>query len=564
MSSHRTSSTTMPPRQDLALLGWLAVSPLATVAELAALSGWHQASLARRLKELRSQGLVEAVRLSTPGVPTVHRHFLTAAGIRALDDQKGGAAQHLLRTRPVSRQWLRLLLSRADTLAPVYKVASWLAETAGVRAFRWYRSLPLDAAVLTGKGAVGILREGPTAPSSQFHWRVESLLRRREIGTVLVMAPDSLRLRQMRRVLDHTPLTALLAVETQVLGGSPDAALWCTPFDPAPRSFGEATRLFRGGRLPVERGRVKAALPHEALQRAAARLQKDKQRRGEHHLLPLALAARHKRALDVLARWPLATLQDLAALLGCTREAARLDLKFPIALGLVARLRLDRVPRFALSDAGLAFLARRDRLSVAAVLRRWSPSVVDARAQPTWRNLKGTRLRELARHLAHTAGVYRFFAALARQAHTQGGSLDLALPAHRARQAYRLGEGTLFLKPDGYGEYRDSDGLLHRFFLEWEQRAMHPAHFRAKLAPYLAYFSSRQPVDDFGGYPCLLFVLRDEVVESHFLGWVQRKSSVPTLPNLVILATHTALVEAKGPLGAIWRDAPGTERGTPW
>ena len=166
--------------------------------------------------------------------------------------------------------------------------------------------------------------------------------------------------------------------------------------------------------------------------------------------------------------------------------------------GLVSRADLGGSLRLALSDRGLAMLARRDRTSVATALRRWSVEPMDHEAPVTWRNVSGARTRHLARHIDHTTAVHTFMAALVRQAGATGGHRVVRLdPPHRAARYFRQGDKLRSVHPDGFGIVR-VEGRTQPFFLEWERRAVRPGTMAARLAPYMAYFSTRHPVDDHG------------------------------------------------------------------
>ena len=81
--------------------------------------------------------------------------------------------------------------------------------------------------------------------------------------------------------------------------------------------------------------------------------------------------------------------------------------------GLVARVR-EAGGRLALTDRGLALLARRDRTSLAVAKKRWSVAPEDAQADYDWRNVSGRNSRQLLRNLDHTAAVHAFLAATDR------------------------------------------------------------------------------------------------------------------------------------------------------
>ena len=74
----------------------------------------------------------------------------------------------------------------------------------------------------------------------------------------------------------------------------------------------------------------------------------------------------------------------------------------------------------ALSDRGLVVLARRDRTAVGTARQRRSAAPVKPEAPLTWRNVHGSRFRQLLRNLEHTQAVHWFVAVLANQSRNQG------------------------------------------------------------------------------------------------------------------------------------------------
>ena len=121
-------------------------------------------------------------------------------------------------------------------------------------------------------------------------------------------------------------------------------------------------------------------------------------------LLPVLLAPAEKRALDLLSDWPWASKQDLAGLLGVSERrvsqlAARLE-----GFGLVSDA-AEGPRRLAMADRGLALLARRDRTSVGTARRHWSVAPMDPVVPLAWRNVSGSRSRQLLRNVEHTGAV---------------------------------------------------------------------------------------------------------------------------------------------------------------
>ena len=85
----------------------------------------------------------------------------------------------LLRDCPVSEQRRRVLVERLDALAVVYRVACAASNVAYPIRFRWYRAMPMDAAITLPDGrTVAVVRQGPTADRTAFSkrmWRLRTL-----------------------------------------------------------------------------------------------------------------------------------------------------------------------------------------------------------------------------------------------------------------------------------------------------------------------------------------------------------------------------------------------------
>ena len=94
--------------------------------------------------------------------------------------------------------------------------------------------------------------------------------------------------------------------------------------------------------------------------------------------------------------------------------------------------------------------------------------------------------------------------------------------------------------------------MTYPFFLEWERRAVHPSTMAARLAPYLRYYSSKQPLDDHGEWPLVLIVFDDELAESNFHG-VARGEMYRAEVVVPLWVSHTAILERVGPMGKAWR-----------
>ena len=170
----------------------------------------------------------------------------------------------------------------------------------------------------------------------------------------------------------------------------------------------------------------------------------------------------------------------------------------------------------ALTGRGLGMVARRDRAAVGAARQRWSAVPVDPKAPLTWRNVTGSRSRQLLRHFEHTQAVHRFLAALAVQSRARGWPDGRFDPPRRASRFFHHDGSLHSVRPDAFGVVGPS-GDRRLFFLEWERRAVRPVTMAARIAPYLRYYSTRRPLDDHGVVPLVLVVFDDEIATGHFL-----------------------------------------------
>ena len=207
--------------------------------------------------------------------------------------------------------------------------------------------------------------------------------------------------------------------------------------------------------------------------------------------------------------------------------------------------------RLALTDLGLAMLARRDRAAVGGARKRWSAAPIDA---GDWRSVSGRRSRLLLRDMEHTTAVHGFIAALATQARDLGWEIDQLDPPIRASRYFRHFGGMRSVHPDAFGVLRRGEAAWP-FFLEWERRAVRPGTMAARLAPYLRYYSSHRPTDDHGARPAVLIVFHEDLAATHFLR-VALEEMVRTRTPLPLLVSHRGLLEREGPVGRAWL-APG-------
>ena len=528
-------------RVEADTLRLLSHMPLLDRLEAVAVSGWSRGAVYRAVESLEREGLAASVPHASELTPATRRYWLTADGLRRLAREEGADVDGLLRSRPVSNQWRRLLMERLDAVGVVYRLASAISTLAHPIRFRWFRAMPMDAAVALPDGRViAVARQGPATDRTGFSKRLWRLREGPQPAAALLLMPDEVRLRHARRLLVGAPSIAYLALERGAAAAGAGASLWRTPSGAALLDLRTVLdHTGPRGPWPDEEPPARASLPADLDGEA-----------GEDWMLPTMLKPVEKRALDLLSDWPWLTHAHLGALMGLKRSrlseiAGRLT-----ALGLAMDAAVEGRRRLAVTDRGLAMLARRDRASVGGARKRWSAALMDADAPLEWRNVSGRRTRQLLRNVEHTAAVHGFIAALARQARSRSREIVQLDPPRRASRYFRYVDRLRSIHPDAFGVLRRGDALWP-FFLEWERRAVRPVTMAARLAPYLRYYYSHRPTDDHGARPDVLVVFDDDIAQTHFLRVAQEEMARAGV-EVPLLVSHRELVEREGPLGRAW------------
>ena len=524
----------------------LAEMPFLDRLELAAVSGWSGGAVYRAVKELESEGTVQAVPHASDLVSPTRRYCVTADGLQRLAQDQGTTVDRLLRRHPVSQGWRRILLERLDAVAVIYRLSAVLAGAAYPIRFRWYRAGPLDAGiVLPGGRTIGIVRQGDAADRTAFGKRLWRLGQEARPGGVLLLVPDEVRLRQAQRLLDAAPIVGFLALEDDAAKAGAGSQVWRTPSGGVPLSLSEVLAYApSGGELPCE--------PPPRGPRPPANIEPlEDWPEILGWMLPMLLKPTEKRALDLLFDWPWLTPDCLGGLLG-VRQTRLYQVLEPLkTLGLADVAMVEGNRSLTLTDRGLGMLARRDRAAVGAARQRWSAQPVDPKGPVTWRNVSGSRSRQLLRNLEHTQAVHWFLAALAVQSRARGWPEFQFDPPRRASRFFRH-DGTLHsVRPDAFG-ILSKEGKQQPFFLEWERRAVRPVTMAARVAPYLRYYATRRPLDDHGSAPLVLVVFDDDIAAGHFLRVADdemRRAGV----KVPLWVSDRDVLERLGPLGIAWQ-----------
>ena len=527
----------------------LAEMPFLDRLELAALTGRSRGALYEAIAKLTAWGMVDAIPHASPLITPTSRYHLTAEGLRGLASTQAVSLDELLSSRPVSARWRRVLLERLDALAVIYRVAAAVSGAVHPIRFRWYRAGPADAGILLPDGrCLAVVRQGNTADRAAFAKRLWRLSEEARPGAVLLLAPDDVRLRQASRALDSLRLLGFLACEGDAARGDAGSHAWRTPSGPVPLSLREVLDYVRpGGELPAGTPPRRESLP------ADLDLDPDGNE-VQTCLLPALLKPVEKRALDLLSDWPWLQPAHLGRLMGVGRTRLYQVLERLRELGLVMAVDAEGHRCLALSDRGLAMLARRDRTAVGTARQRWSAAPVKPEAPLTWRNVHGSRSRQLLRNQEHTQAVHWFLAVLANQSRSQGWKVVQFDPPRRASRFFRHDDRLHSVRPDAFGILR-RDGKEQPFFLEWERRAVRPVTMAARIAPYLRYYAANRPLDDHGVIPLVLVVFDDELAAGHFLrvaGDEMKRAGV----RVPLWVSHRNALDRLGPLGKAWQ-SPG-------
>ena len=547
----------------------LCATPLTTVRELSRLVRVPASTLRDRLQKLAERRLVDSVshQVRALGNKPRRRYFPTEKGIIA-----GGAAtrgkDYFLGLYPVSRQWFRLLAERLDAVAVLYHVA---AMTADVDPYKkpvrvdLYRQGPYDMLITLSVGrSVGLIRQGPTLPSSNLRFRLRTMERlhsdRKPIVTLILTYADQATRRAIRTLSDPwVHPTTFVATEGEQLAGGARSPVWqqCgtgrfvdppVKIDPdgSLRAIISWTEHLVKASLS-DRSRKQVPNP-DSLYSSNVRIDMPEPTQQLKASLAIQLTGAEKEALDLLAAWPLSTRKQLAGLMGgvTTHRAGQL-LRSLTQRSLVR----SHGALHTLTDEGLTYLARRDRAAVGPLLDRWTaetgpkPVTLGTHKAPIY---PGSTLRTIASQLEHHTGITNFVAALrAESARSPDYDVFDLLPTSRSTIGYWYSWTNYVLHPDASFTL-DYKGTWTPCLLEFERRATTPKRIPARLESYRRYFRSGWPDRDHGGkLPMVLFVFETAAEEDTFLTVASTVESAP------LFSSNAQTLTEKGVLGHSWR-----------
>ncbi|MDQ6672316.1 MAG: replication-relaxation family protein [Chloroflexota bacterium] len=264
--------------------------------------------------------------------------------------------------------------------------------------------------------------------------------------------------------------------------------------------------------------------------------------------------SRADHALGLVARHPLLTRRQLAALLGVSETRAGQHVRRLESSGWIRTILVsgDSPPDVLGRPAHLAGPLPLVELTPAGRREASRRLLLPASAAARYHGLlgSGASTRRFSHHLAHTLGanaVFVAFVVAARRMTGRGGDDTL----EEWRSAAACGRGRF--RPDGYGCYRRA-GSRFGFFLEFDRGTEKPREYAAKLAAYYRYRDSSQSKRDYDGFPVLLVVTTSDVAEARFAYEAylaqQRRAATPLLVFLTTVRRIQA--HADGVLGPVW------------
>ena len=182
---------------DRQLLDSLSRMPFVDSAELALILGEPHATVHRALTGLLADDVVGRVSHGTAHLPSSHRYYLTANGIRdAAQVLDFDTPSDFVRAYPMSREWLALLTRRTDAVASVYWLAASLSPSVdGLRSHvEFHRRGRFDTTITLHDGrSFGVVRQGLALRRRSLYDRLRAIAEydyTRRPDSVLVLTPS--------------------------------------------------------------------------------------------------------------------------------------------------------------------------------------------------------------------------------------------------------------------------------------------------------------------------------------------------------------------------------------
>ena len=530
---------------DRQLLDSLSRMPFVDSAELALILGEPHATVHRALTGLLADDVVGRVSHGTAHLPSSHRYYLTANGIRdAAQVLDFDTPSDFVRAYPMSREWLALLTRRMDAVASVYRLAASLSPSVdGLRSHvEFHRRGRFDTTITLHDGrSFGVVRQGLALRRRSLYDRLRAIAEydyTRRPDSVLVLTPSVWELRLTTRFCeDRNIRDCYVAVESRDALERRDLRLWCsTSWVIGSQFFSLKGVISRSspGRGPrtesPERKRASLPRPDQMAQAAPA----------------FGLSPAEKRTLDLITDHPMVPREHLARWLGVSEgRVSQMMRSLVDTWGLVERRGQRGDTRYTLSAEGIRYVTYRDRAQLPTTQGIWSTALTTDK-QGRRRHV-GHRIETWARQTKHADGITWFLSKLEAETREDSSSeLQWSVPTARSDRAYNWGDSAI--APDAVGHLL-TGGLHVPFYFEHELRARHPRGVLARLRPYESYYWSLEHKDDQPPFPTTLFVVDTEEVEDTYV----RTAALRSRMSLPILVSCIPVLSTAGILGRSWR-----------
>lgn len=569
------------------VLRWLAGLPFLGVDDLALLTGQPGPDVEGVLREMRQDGLVDAVTPSSPELDSAPLYVLTEPTRRWLGSTLDGEP---VRALPLAWRDIIHWLARLEATVALNAFAAGLAASlhSADHEVSDFHVLPVrrpqDAWWPPGVQGYGCIRavagaapffifvDRAGAPSAHRAALIAGWYRFRDSGQpwgydippILVLCPGQAREGEWARAVlasaerrDSVPLRVLL---TSVAAGTDGFGLrtWQLVAGPGRAALMEWLPVRHWDHLalsaaplpdlhPPAPGEERQPLHRWAREVATGARNSTTVERTAANALTTSMV--EKLLTECVARHPLLSEADLATVLHCERRLVRSAIERATTQALIAHFERsgDRCLRYCLAPAGLRVLALRDGVPVRRYARH-APVTVLATGE-------GERAPTLLQQYEHTIGANGFFIAWLDR--PKGGPRLLSwLGAAESAVRFESGGRRRWLRPDGAGALLTRDHHSP-FLLEWDRGTERPPVLAEKLARYEEFFRSHTTA---ANEPTVLFVTtspqREDLVR-------QMATAILLQHGRRLLTTTASMLERFGPRAAIWR-AGTTEPRTSW
>ena len=529
---------------DRQMLDSLSRMPFVDSAELARILGEAHATVHRALTGLLAEGIVGRVSHGTAHLPSSQRYYLTAQGIREAAELLGfEAPSDFVRSYPVSREWLTLLIRRMDAVAALYRLAASMTPGTGSHRshVEFHRRGRFDATITLHDGRdFGVVRQGLALRRRSLYDRLRAIAEydyTRRPDTVLILVPSVWEERLTGKFCERLNLRdSYIAVETRDALERRDLRLW-RKYSWVGSSYSTLKDVSAhgspdGGLRTESPSRKRASLPRpERMAQAAP---------------AFGLSPSEKRTLDLITDHPMIPREHLALWLGVSEgRVSQMMHSLVNTWGLIERRGQRGDTRYTLSAEGIRYVTHRDRAQLPTTQGIWSTALTTDK-QGRRRHV-GHRIETWARQTKHADGITWFLSKLEAETRADPDSeLQWSVPTARSDRAYNWGDSAI--APDAVG-HLIAGGLHVPFYLEHELRARHPRGVAARLDPYESYYWSPEHKEDQPPYPVTLFVVDTEDVEVTYVRTAARMSrmSLPIFVSCIPVLSHTGI------LGPSWR-----------